>query len=458
MFALAADLAGQLRALSLPLGAPVALATPDVLLWVAGFVATTSMGLAPVLIDPSGPEPYLPLLAHLGCNVAVGLADVTSPLRVTYSISPRPASDRAALPLVPLSGDDLAVIASTSGSTGRPKGVLISHDALTSGLKTMLLGGALLNGLAKSSGANSGDQRAGPPATLITAPLFHVGGYSPLLLTFLMGGRSVVLGPGREGRLAAQIHAHGVRSVGGVTPFLLSQLVSAAENGVGLDALNSITLQGAAFSSGLIEKAKRALRNARFSGSYGMTETNGAVAVATEFDLLERPGWYRTLPSAEFSTSSIGSVGADVEKIGRIHVRGPMVAQGYADGAPWTHGFDTGDLGRLDEAGGGLQVIDRVANCAWISGRLISTAMIEAVAYDVGGFMHATATFDDIGHGCLRLVPRPGEAAPLNEVRLRIARDLPEMAERLTVEADVEVALTATGKFKQSPRQIQTER
>jgi long-chain acyl-CoA synthetase len=93
--------------------------------------------------------------------------------------------DGAGLPAVDLGPDDDATIMYTSGTTGRPKGAVGTHRNVTSHLMNAMY--------AATEGATAGAAAPGPPVTLLTFPLFHVGGFHSFLLPYTVAGGTVVL-------------------------------------------------------------------------------------------------------------------------------------------------------------------------------------------------------------------------------------------------------------------------
>ena len=99
------------------------------------------------------------------------------------------------LPSVPIDEDDPFVILYTSGTTGRSKGCITTHRgtiAQVTGIVFASLAGALAGGRDARSPAGGGQL-----ASLLTSPLFHVGGLHSGVCTALTAGAKLVFSEGR---------------------------------------------------------------------------------------------------------------------------------------------------------------------------------------------------------------------------------------------------------------------
>lgn len=451
LFARADRLAEALMAAGLTPGDRVALAVADKADWIVGFVAITALGGTAVLLDVGQGQALGEAIARTGCKL--GVTDTDEMAATVAAATGRPAVTRpsdeggGAPPTAAITPADIALIAFTSGSSGAPKGVLIDHRGLLTGLRGMLLGGAL-----QSIGAPRPTSAPPPPCTLVTAPLFHIGGYAQVLLAMMMGGKAA-FAPNRASPadLVSAIAKHGATALGGMTPTLMRALLDARPGGVDLASLRTINVQGAHLPEDLLDRLKRDLPEVRVGGGYGMTETNGSITVSSEADLLAGGGRGVPLPTVEVRV--VDAQGADlaVGEPGDVVVRGAILARGYVDADGATRSLDvlaTGDVGILD-ADGGLRILDRRENCRWIGERLVSCREIETLALHHDKAHAASAAFAPEGQGVeVWVVADPTDEALRAELTATLTQGLPAEVGQIRLTLVRELPLTASGKVR----------
>jgi o-succinylbenzoate---CoA ligase len=233
--------------------------------------------------------------------------------------------------------DDSAFVLFTSGSTARPRGVVLSRTAILAA--------------AAASAARLGwrdDDR-----WLLCLPMAHAGGLS-IVVRCLVARRPVVLLDGDFD--AARVHAL-VRdrraTLASVVPAQLAALVEDPP-----EALRAVLVGGAAAAPALVDAA--VARGWPVRPTYGLTETFGQVATATE------PGGVPVLlPGVSITCGE------------SIRVRGPMLATRYLDGAPIAPELVTADIGDLD--GEHLHVRGRRDDVIVTGGEKVHPLEIEAV-------------------------------------------------------------------------------
>ena len=211
-----ADVHRQVRALAAWLtergvrqGDRVAIATRNYPEWAVAFFATQGLGGVAVPLNAWWTGPELAYgLADSGARVAIvddergaRVAPLLGDTAVEHALEVRTdewaaaVADTAAPPLPELviDPDADATIMYTSGTTGKPKGAVQTHR----NFGNFLMQGAYRTALAAAAAATEEGAApaapAPPPSTLLTFPLFHVGGLQSFLLPYTMAGGKVVL-------------------------------------------------------------------------------------------------------------------------------------------------------------------------------------------------------------------------------------------------------------------------
>ena len=279
-------------------------------------------------------------------------------------------------------GDDEkkpALIVFTSGTTGSAKGATLAHRSVIANLHNLLA----------VSGRLPQQLRDDQPsvATLLSGPLFHIGGIQSMLLAALTGGTLVFL----EGRFdPAQVleilERERVQVWGAVPTMALRVLDDPSLPGRDLSGVRSISLGGAPVPAELVGRLREAFPNADkgISTIYGMTETGGTVAAASGRLMAEHPGTSgRALAVVELRIDR-----PDENGVGEILVRTPGQMLGYwGDGGSDVIDADgfvhTGDLGRIED--GLLQLTGRSKDIVIRGGENIAAPHVEGVLLEHPG-------------------------------------------------------------------------
>lgn len=278
--------------------------------------------------------------------------------------------------------EDTALIIFTSGTSGRPKAVVLSHRAVLARLQTTL---HITRKLPHQISEASHD------VTLITGPLFHVGGMQTLLRAWVVGD-ALVLSHGRydPADVLSLIERHKVNRWNAV-PTMVSRLLDqpdVARRDVG--SLKSISIGGAPVHKELMQRIREGLPSVspRIPTGYGLTENGGqatAAAGTENVELLGSTG--RPLPTVE-----VRFLARDGYPDGEILLRSPTQMSGYyglsespIDSEGWLH---TGDLGRLDEKGH-LWITGRCKDMIIRGGENIAPAAVEQALVALPGVSEA---------------------------------------------------------------------
>jgi long-chain acyl-CoA synthetase len=268
--------------------------------------------------------------------------------------------------------DEPALIVFTAGTTGLPKGATLAHRSWIATLhQSLAVSRRLPHQLSDTDGFVS----------LLTGPLFHIGGLQALGLALLSGGTLVFL----EGRFdPAQvleiIERERVEVWGAIPTMTLRVLDDPSLPGRDLSSLRSVPLGGAPVPPELLERLHNAFPSAerRVTTVYGMTETSGTLVRASGRLMEEHPGTSgQPLPAVELVISN-----PDADGVGEILVRTPGQMLGYwkegdsdiIDAQGYVH---TGDLGRVTD--GLLYITGRSKDIVIRGGENIAAPHVESI-------------------------------------------------------------------------------
>lgn len=240
------------------------------------------------------------------------------------------------------SPDATAMIIYTSGTTGLPKGVVLSRRAIA----------ADLDALAQAW------QWAADDVLVHGLPLFHVHGLVLGLLGSLRIGNRFV----HTGKPTPASYAQARTDFGGTlffgVPTVWSRVV-ADEAAARALAPARLLVSGSAPLPVPVFDRLAGLTGHRPVERYGASES--LITISTRADGERRPGWVG-LPLTGVQTRVVdddgGPVPHDGETVGKLHVRGPMMFDGYLNRPDATaEAFDadgwyrTGDVAVIDGAG-----------------------------------------------------------------------------------------------------------
>ncbi|QHS16423.1 AMP-binding protein [haloarchaeon 3A1-DGR] len=233
----------------------------------------------------------------------------------------------------------------TSGTSGRPKAVEITA------------GNVLFSAVASAFrlGVHPDDR------WLVTLPLHHAGGLSPVYRSVLAGTAIVLREDFEPGEAADDVDRYDVTGVS-LVPTMLTRMLD--RRGTLSDSLRTVLLGGAPASERLIERCEN--YSVPVYPTYGMTETASQIATATPAEAFKDPD---TVGRPIFLTdlTVVDDAGDPVDRgeTGELVVSGPTVSPGYYGDPEATaaatddHGLHTGDVGRIDE-NGRVHVVNRL--------------------------------------------------------------------------------------------------
>ncbi|WP_344894848.1 acyl-CoA synthetase [Actinomadura meridiana] len=297
-------------------------------------------GVPVVPLPPdSGPDERAHILGDSGASLLLGVSGggrQKEPPLVPVDGVPRGRSFRGEV-----SADATALILYTSGTTGAPKGVLVSRGAIAAGL----------DALAEAWAWTADD------VLVHGLPLFHVHGLVLGVLGALRVGSPLVhTGRAKPDGYAAAAEGGGSLFFG--VPTVWSRVVADAGAARALRGARLLVSGSAPLPVPVFERLV-ALTGHRPVERYGMTET--LITVSARADGDRRPG-YVGLPLPGVETRLVAEDGGpgpvDGETPGELHVRAPLLFQGYlnrpeATAASFADGgwFRTGDIATIGQAG-----------------------------------------------------------------------------------------------------------
>jgi len=350
-----------------------------------------------------------------------------------------------------LGRDDPVTLLYTSGTTGRPKGALTTNRGTMASLWNMAFS---IQREAIIAGRRPATTRQ--PATISTAPLFHIGGVSAIVGAPLGGTKMVLMSKWDVREWVRLAVDEQVTSLGGV-PAIARQILEypgVGELGLGV---RTFSIGGAAVPPDLVARAVEVLgEDVPLLNGYGLTETTSAVVtnVGVEFatypDSVGRPNLTADIRVVDANGRPLGAGDA-----GELCFRSPQVARGYwnddaATKASFHDGwFRSGDVGYVD-AEGFVHVVDRMKDVVIRGGENVYCAEVEAVLHEHPDVAEvAIVGLDEPVPGervCAVVVPRPGAELAVADLRTFAAGRLAafKCPEALIVVPDL--PKTATGK------------
>ncbi len=257
--------------------------------------------------------------------------------------------------------DDAFTIIYTSGTTGFPKGVIHTYGNHWSSA----VGSALNLGL------DANDK------WLAMLPIFHVSGLSVFMKSVIYGMPVLLFKKFDVEKVNKAIMEQGVTIVSVVT-VMLQRMMEALGSNQYPASFRCMLLGGGPAPKPLLEKAKD--HHIPVFQSYGMTETSSQIVTLSPHDALRKIG----SAGKPLFTAQLKINNPDVEGVGEIYVKGPMVTNGYFNNQSATaasfhdHWLATGDLGYVDEEDF-LYVVDRRSDLIISGGENVYPAEVEAI-------------------------------------------------------------------------------
>lgn len=311
--------------------------------------------------------------------------------------------------------DAPAVVIFTSGTTGFPKGAALPHRSVIANLHDLLaVAGRLPHQLDPDLPGN---------VSLLTGPLFHIGGIQAMALG-MVGGNTLIFLEGRFNPVEVlDLIEREQVNIWGAVPTVARRVVEhPSMAGRDLTSVRSVSLGGAPVPPDLIGRLREAFPNANrgVSTVYGMTEAGGTVAAAGGKVMAEHPG----TSGRPQTLVDLRIADPDADGVGEVLVRTPGQMLGYwGDGGESAATVDsegflhTGDLGRLED--GLLYITGRSKDVIIRGGENIAAPHVEAVLLEHPDVVEAAAVglpHEDLGEEVAAAVLLRGGGTDLSGV------------------------------------------
>ncbi|WP_235738475.1 long-chain-fatty-acid--CoA ligase [Nocardioides alcanivorans] len=285
------------------------------------------------------------------------------------------ASHEPAEAALDVAEDDVCLIMYSSGTTGRPKGIMLTHR----------------NMVTHTIAAHDGWGFEPGDKSMVSMPLFHVGGSSYVLFGIHDGIPSVMTREPDGASLAGAILAGANRTF--LVPAVLAQVLQAGPDAVKLfGALKTYTYGASPMPPPLLRAAMEAWPDTDFIQVYGLTEVGGVATHLMPEHHHDKDHPERLLsagiplPGMEVrivDPATLDDVATGEE--GEIWLRSAQVMKGFLNKPEETAKsitedgwFRTGDIGRMDD-GGFVYVHDRIKDMIISGGENIYSPEVERV-------------------------------------------------------------------------------
>jgi long-chain acyl-CoA synthetase len=307
--------------------------------------------------------------------------------------------------------DDHALIVYTSGTTGRPKGCVLDHGNVE----------AMVSSIVEHFSFGPQDR------SLLVLPLFHCNGLLAGVLSMLLSGGSVAVGPRFEPSAFWRAVEEYRPTYFSAVPTMYALLHAHTDRAVDTSSLKFAVCGAAPMSADLIGRFEQKFGFPLVEG-YGLSECSVAATINPLVGL-RKPGTVGpALPDQIVAIEDHLGNHLPAGEPGEVVIKGANVMRGYL-GRPeetakvlrdgWLH---TGDVGYLDEDGY-LVLVDRIKDMIIRGGENIYPKEIEDVLYGFEEVLEAAVVGrPDEVYGevpVAYVVPRPGRALEADSLRER---------------------------------------
>jgi len=265
-----------------------------------------------------------------------------------------------------------ALILYTSGTTANPKGCMISHEAI----------------VRNSAALADRYELGGEDSFWSPLPMFHIAAILPLTAIFVKAGTYVTTGYFQAGEALRMMEEEAVSATYPCFWTIMSDLVDHPDfENTDLSRVKLMNANFAVQPPEIGDKMKKALPNAVFVGTFGMTETAGTVSTS-RLDATEEQRFTRL--GTPLSGMEVMAIDAETGEEAAPGAKGEAWIRGYStftkyykspektaealDDEGWFH---SGDLISIDEDGQ-LMFHGRLRDMLKVGGENVAAVEIEA--------------------------------------------------------------------------------
>jgi len=351
-----------------------------------------------------------------------------------------------------------ALMGYSSGTTGRPKGVTFTHRAIAVHTLSISLNGWVA--LRESD------------VVLPVVPMFHALAWGWPYACALLGAKQVLPGPHLDPASLLEDFAQERVTVTGGVPTVWMGVLRALDAEPGrydLSPMRAIISGGSTAPQSMIEGYDKR-HGLNLVHTWGMTEMCMGMISEVPWDLHDAPEEAqmrlrikqgRPMPFVEIrACGDAGLVPWDGHTMGELEVRGPWVAERYANEPEtsverWTGDgwFRTGDIVTIDERGY-VEIHDRAKDLIKSGGEWISSVALESALMGHASVLEAAVIAVPHEKWTERplavVVLREGKSAHPDELRAFLAERVPKWWLPERFEFIDAIPKTAVGKFKKT--------
>ena len=292
------------------------------------------------------------------------------------------------MPVVAVSGEDLALMLYTSGTTGAPKGAISTHYALGQAIQNfevMAMASAMINPEAIGAMMASGLE----PTQMLAVPLFHVSGCHAVFMTALKAGRKIVMLYKWDPEIALKLIENEKITIANAAPAQLLQLFESPNfERHNTSSLSSVGAGGSATPPRAARLIEQKVTNGYPGTGWGLTETNAIGTAFTGKPFQSKPNSAGfCYPTVQISVRDASGAELPTGTAGELWIKTPTLIREYwnrpeATAEDFVAGwFNSGDIGYFDEEGY-IFLSDRAKDMIIRGGENIYPAEIEAVLFD----------------------------------------------------------------------------
>ncbi|CAK1543232.1 unnamed protein product [Leptosia nina] len=281
------------------------------------------------------------------------------------------------LKAVKRSAKDVAIMPFSSGTSGFPKAVVCTHKSVVA------FNNAVLDPNVIAIEEATANYQSVIPGVL---PFFHIYGFNVLMLNLMcVGVKVVTLSNFKPEVFLETLVRHRAQHLYAVPPMIMFLAKHPAVTPAHLQSLKTVVCGAASISSNDAEALLEKNRRIKFRQGYGMTETNGGIAVGRKDDS-NHDAVGHLLGSCEAKIVDLETqeaLGPGQE--GELWTRGPLMMSGYyenddANREVFTEDgwFKTGDIGKYDD-NKYLYITDRLKELIKVKGFQVPPAELETM-------------------------------------------------------------------------------